>query len=118
MSGGSDGLLHVMDLDLCAEVHLGIRRQVKHSQDFRLWSRDGAHLVNVMHGRLRLRDPSNILGVPLLRLATSDIFLLRPSGCGLTRVLVASRGRLHLPIEACLGGGEVAGQSSQLRRQR
>jgi hypothetical protein len=116
MRGGADRLLDITNLDLRTEVHLGIRRQVEHPQDLRLWRRQGAHFVHVPHGRLG--DAGNLLGVPLLRQATWSILLLGPSGGSLLDALVASCGRLHLWLQARFGGGEVAGQSSQLRRQR
>ena len=60
----------------------------------------------------RLRDPGNLMGVPLLQLASSGVFLLGPPGGGLLSAFVASSGGLHLSIEARFGVGQVGGQLS------
>jgi hypothetical protein len=70
--------------------------------------------VDVAHDRLR--DPGNLLGVPLLRLATSGVVLLAPPGGGLLGAFVASTGRLYLSIEARFSVGQGGGQLSQLLR--
>lgn len=103
MRGCSNGLPNVTDLDLGPEVQLRIRRQVEHAQHLGLRGRDRTHLMHVTHHRLG--DPGNLLGVPLLHLATSGVLLLSPPGGGLLSGLVAAGGRLHLTLEARFGVG-------------
>jgi hypothetical protein len=97
-----DGLLtslpNVTDLDLGPKIQLRFRRQVEHTQDLGRRGRDGAYLVDVTHDRLR--DPGNLLGVRLLRLATLGFVLLGPPGGGLLGAFVASSGCPSLSIEA------------------